>query len=483
MYQTLRRTARLLAAAGLIGLAPHVFAATPHTRIAVTVDVTSSQTRLEAMKVEMALLGNQATLSLPIEVHVEGESLKLKGKVPTEDLRRLALSVARQACYIPVEDHLTVCLASNSTKVSDETLQQQAEDILTTKMADVASKVKIEAQKGQLSIHGSVGSVEDKLAVSRCLRGVTGCSCVINYLKVTPLKKNGHTITLVTADGKHAIHGALPGTEAPSRKVVPAVYEEDNSTAPRIDTVSSETIELPPAPTPTLPTGLPSTPRVHLRIIPIEQAYEQTVHMTYGSQPAIRQVTELQPEPARIYPQPQGTSRIYPQPQPEQTVVTHPQSGYSTAAPAPQQDRRTLWQRLTSLRATSTPSRYQQVQVQQPVQATPTKIQPYTSYKNWPPAHHVTSGQTYSSPKTSTPAAPPVVQPTVRSVTPAQLHRAVATVCGRQATKISVETLADHTLVVHVHAAAGAEQELVGKVLQVPEVTQPGVKLQLHLPK
>src|SRR5262249_58152096 len=119
--------------------------------------------------------------------------------------------------------------------------------------------------------------------------------------------------------------------------------------------------------------------------------------------------------------------------------------------PAPQvkpiEDRRTLWQRLTSMRSVPAQPRYSQPQPQ------PAPAAPYTTYKNWPPAHDVGPAK----PTSATPAArAPRPQPQPQSqpqpqmqpatpVTAAHLYRVVVGATGRLAQKVSVETLPDPT--------------------------------------
>src|SRR5262249_37830481 len=58
---------------------------------------------------------------------------------------------------------------------------------------------------GQITLMGAARSYEEKLAISQRLRRLTGCTSVVNQLKVTPLVKDGSSLTMVTTDGLHVV--------------------------------------------------------------------------------------------------------------------------------------------------------------------------------------------------------------------------------------------------------------------------------------
>src|SRR5262249_16932204 len=112
-------------------------------------------------------------------------------------------------------------------------------------------------EQGLVTLRGEVATVEDKLTASRCLKGLDSCTAIVNSLDVTPLRHAGHTVTLVTRDGQHAVHGALVGSNA---KPAPVILSASRSGVARPDTREPAPVPyvLPPAPTPTLPSGLPA---------------------------------------------------------------------------------------------------------------------------------------------------------------------------------------------------------------------------------
>jgi hypothetical protein len=208
------------------------------------------------MKVEMALLADQKTYPLLLEVHLKNDCLEVHGQVPDEASHKHALEVARQSCYLPVYDAVAV-LGVNvpSGPLTGEALRQAARQILHQHLGPRAAGLDVHVRHGQISVRGKVASVEEKLLVSRCLHGLPGCTSIVNCLSVPPINHAGHTLTLVTSDGRHVVHGTLSTGESTASGS--AVAEAD-SPAKYPNIRQGEVYPLPPAPTLTLPSGLPA---------------------------------------------------------------------------------------------------------------------------------------------------------------------------------------------------------------------------------
>src|SRR5262245_38862700 len=106
MVRMFRRAARLLVAAGALGaaLAPTTALQAREPggiKLVGALQVTPGQARLEAMKVELALLADPQVYRLGLEVRVCDDGLELCGEVANDKMRQHALRVARQACYLP----------------------------------------------------------------------------------------------------------------------------------------------------------------------------------------------------------------------------------------------------------------------------------------------------------------------------------------------------------------------------------------------
>lgn len=285
MVRLFGRTARTLLAAGALGvtLAPTGPAAAESKPRAVnSAQVTSSQMRLEAMKVEMALLADYATYQLPLEVAVAGEGLELRGSVPDERTREQAVRVARQSCYLPVKDSLRVAASANAPSLHTDAMRRTVLDVLQRQLGDRVHGLEVRVgDQGQVILSGEAASVEDKLVASRALKGMPGCQSVINCLSVQPHHQGGQTVTMVTRDGKHAVHGELPAPEATAA--------QHTAARPNVEP-AKHSISLPPAPTPTIPSALPPSRDVYVKLkSTTQQPY--VVPSGKGTTPAVTATT------------------------------------------------------------------------------------------------------------------------------------------------------------------------------------------------
>ena len=125
---------------------------------------------MEAMKVEMALLADLTTYHLAVKVNVKDDALELEGQVPDETCRQHTLDVARQACFLPVRDALTVLAAGPGHPLPPVVLRKAVSDVLIRHLGPAAAAFDIQVQpNGQVCLRGQVASLEEKLTASRCL--------------------------------------------------------------------------------------------------------------------------------------------------------------------------------------------------------------------------------------------------------------------------------------------------------------------------
>src|SRR5262245_22935923 len=182
MRRALKRAARMLVAAGALGLSQPAWAQAPAA--APARQPSAGQAHLERMKVELAWMSDPVTFSHPLEAHVRGASLEVRGTLPDPGLKDHALRVARQHCFLPVVDGITVTASSAVVPAgAPDALEGTARRLLVRHLGPRATGFEVSAQPdGQVSVHGSVSSVEEKVTVSRCLRQVPGCTSVVNRL-------------------------------------------------------------------------------------------------------------------------------------------------------------------------------------------------------------------------------------------------------------------------------------------------------------
>lgn len=251
----LRRIARALLVAGSCGLASVALADLPLPPLSPT-DASrpaAGPPRLEAIKVELALLGDPATYAQPVEVRLENDTILLVGQVQDEATRKHILEVARQSCYLPVSDALSTVARTTGRTPPAAPLKQVARDALVRQMGSKADHFQIiTSENGKVTLRGEVGSAEEKLAASRALRGQAGCTQVVNLLTVRAGQHGGQPVTVVSADGQSVVH-TPPAAESVQR--VQATEEAPTaakpaSTGPQV-----------------LPSGLPMTRTVNVTTI------------------------------------------------------------------------------------------------------------------------------------------------------------------------------------------------------------------------
>ncbi|HEV3447774.1 MAG TPA: BON domain-containing protein, partial [Gemmataceae bacterium] len=140
------------------------------------------------IKTQLAWLANPGTFPYALKAQVKGSSMEVSGTLPTASLHAEAVRIARDECGLPVKDniatnaHATVPPTSKPAQV----LSRDINNTLAEAMPRLFDGMTISVwMRGQVVLKGTVATLEDKLAASRCLQGVAGCSCVVNQLQVS----------------------------------------------------------------------------------------------------------------------------------------------------------------------------------------------------------------------------------------------------------------------------------------------------------
>lgn len=362
MRRALRRAAHTLLAAGALGLPRPAVAQTSPSFIPTTHSTADAgregRGRLEELKVELALLAEPTTFPFPIAARTVDGRLELRGQVPNETLEGRALRVARKHTHLPVADalQLNVDLAMPIEAVSADAVRQGAVEVLTEAYGLAARGFEIRVESGgQVCVNGGVNSVEDKVAVSRKLRQVRGCTCVANYLLVSPMMRDGKMVTQINSSGTMVVPGQVlcldgTGQEAPTR--VAAAPPSAPPSAPTVEVAAPAPIApLPPpvvapAPTPLKPMTPAVTPPAALPNLVAPPATQPTVRPmnTVVTAPAVAPVPLPIPAPLPVpvpLPAPARTATVpaepvvprllvpgrfeYPPPVPEEKSIPLPQ--------------------------------------------------------------------------------------------------------------------------------------------------------------
>jgi len=140
------------------------------------------------IKTQLAWLANPRTFPYALKAQVKGSSMEVSGILPTASLHAEALRVARDECGMPVKDNVTTNAhtAVPPTSKPAQVLSRDINNTLAEAMPELFDSMTISVwMRGQVVLKGTVATLEDKLAASRRLQGVAGCSCVVNQLHVS----------------------------------------------------------------------------------------------------------------------------------------------------------------------------------------------------------------------------------------------------------------------------------------------------------
>jgi hypothetical protein len=229
----------MLAAAGALGLlrpalAQSVMPTGPRPTGYVAA-APSGADRLSEIRVELAWLGNAATFSLSLQAEAKAGTLEAHGYVPSAAIRDLALQLAQRATRLPVVDRLQIHtgLALSSASEPADTLRQGAVKLLAgSHVTDLAIGA---GETGQVVVEGVISSEEERLAISKKMKGLRGCTCVVNRLRSGGDSTAMHTIyagSPTAPSVPSAPSAASPGTDNRS-PVLHTIYA-GSPTAPSV---------------------------------------------------------------------------------------------------------------------------------------------------------------------------------------------------------------------------------------------------------
>jgi hypothetical protein len=189
--------------------------------------------RVMEMRVMLAWLADPVTCRYPLRATGSGAMLQVSGTVPNSHIRAYVLNMAEHVSKLNVTDALRVQAGATPPVpvVPAEQLHHDVEAALARGPQRFIRDLHIQTHaNGQVTVTGTVPSLEHKLTVSQHLRGVPGCNGIDNQLSVRYFLYEGNPYTLVSADGRNIMMGTVS---------VPA---------PQVAAV--ETVQAPPPPKP-----------------------------------------------------------------------------------------------------------------------------------------------------------------------------------------------------------------------------------------
>lgn len=509
--------------------------------------------RLEEMKVELALLSDIATFPYYLGARAVGDSLAIRGFVPNEMVRQRVLEIARRSTFLTVTDELKAQknLSLRPSLRPAETLQEEGMEMLRKKLGEPARQMTLTARpNGIVVLKGRIDSVESKVEISRLFRQLAGCFGIVNELIVEQVLRDGQRVVQVTRDGTMLVAPSALGLEPETISTpssIPAVVkptplpETPNPTYSSDKTSSSSTATKPmvlPPPRPTLPPPTP-LPRRGLDAQDGELRLPNLSPPANGQPKAApeKQGTSLEaltpPQLPTKWSQPvtsgksQGENRQAPStattPAETQdktpTVLSSPIRWVDTKKSASTTDSKKP--NATASSKKSAPAIFaeshpktadmswhapkgSEESQQEPTIATQKPEMPSRSTKppspanvsasrRWPPAYesHASHSSesngrpgliTFDDDPPAMPKAPVVPMGSALSVIPSHLQRQVQSVCGRQAREVAVEVQRDGAILVKVKVPnPSVESQLTKKILAIPEMTSPKVRLMMDV--
>ena len=179
----------------------------------ITPGVEEAQRATEIM-VELAWLGDPGTFAYFLEARVTGQSLEVRGYVPSRAVRAQALNLAKLHCPLPVVDSLKEhsALTVQTFRRSPDQLQKAVQTALREAFPGQPLNVQC-TPEGNVRVSGSVRSLEQKLAVSKSLRRLHGCTSVTNLTQVSATE-----VVQQPAPAKSVPTTQLPPNERPSEQ-------------------------------------------------------------------------------------------------------------------------------------------------------------------------------------------------------------------------------------------------------------------------
>ncbi len=164
-------------------------------------------------RVMLALLADPVTCRYTLKVNASEAVVEITGAVPNQQVRGHALNVAERASNMNVTDSLRI--QPGAWPAVPVKAPAQLENEVLAALAQGPERyirdLTVQAHAtGMVTVYGTVPSLEHQLAVSQCVRGVSGVTAVDCQLAVRSFRYEGKAYTLVAADGRYVMAGLAP---------------------------------------------------------------------------------------------------------------------------------------------------------------------------------------------------------------------------------------------------------------------------------
>ncbi len=525
MRRALTSAAKALVAAGALGLVSPVLAqstqalvkTSPAAPLVKPQAATTSPEATDEMQVELAWLESPLTFHLDLVAHVANHALEVSGSVPSQDVKETALNLARRRISLPISDLVTINPSSVSpvSKVPVDVMTERVRQAL----ADVSNQIiglKIMARDdGQVIIRGVVKSLEGKLTVSRKLRKVDGCSAAANQLLLpfaphdevpttttakptsTPDKPdttqqanfhqssaavdknirrpyvtagavvlNDSSIEKPSGAARNSVTGSINDSYQGS---IPAALKDKNIRLPYVGsgavTINDGSIQSQSLPAPVIvmtPPATTSQPPLATKVAvkPVDTSIENQASPAPVMLTKLGATTSQPPLATKVAVKPVDTS-IENQPSPAPVMVTKPAT--TTSQPP------------LSTKVVVKPAQIPETETTKASASIPAEAIPLEKIDH---ASYVATGTVAFDDDLEEPAPP-----TTKSPHAAKLKSQVEALCGKSA-KVDVTVKPDNTIHVKVSVKdAKTQTSLADKILLMPEMAMPDIRLEMEVAK
>jgi hypothetical protein len=147
-----------------------------------TIVIDEFQAREWELQIELDLMADQVTFPYVLRCQAGASGMEVRGYVPNALVRERALAIARKSCPIEVVNAM-VLLPNIQPAAPGRVQMQEVQNRLTRAPVKNGNVVEVElGPNGEVILTGRAASQEEKVILSRALRGLPGCSAVKNEL-------------------------------------------------------------------------------------------------------------------------------------------------------------------------------------------------------------------------------------------------------------------------------------------------------------
>jgi len=466
---------RALLAAGSLGLVLPAAAQAPVSDTRADAGKTTApaaaapRALMQEIQCELAWLGDPATFHCPLKAQVRDNAMTVSGMVPSEAARKKAMELARQCTALPLNDCMKVNpdMKMSTSSASVEHMLGGVIQVLHDTVGNRTDAIEISSSgDGHVCLQGTIASHEEKLAVSQRMRQVAGCNCVENKLEV---------VMSAPTPAKPSTFATHRGSVATKTVTGPSDFAADRP----IKKAPVQQARVEPKP----------LPKAEVKAeVKTEKKPEMIRMVSNLEQPLPMPVSTSRPAPSSPYavkspPAMPAVASPYSPMRP--TTVANDWSAVMTVAPLPSSVKRS---------ASSVPA---PMPVGKPMASRMEKVVPPTMPASWLPVEksstskpsagrpipekpYVTAGWVVldEEPKVSKPVVPVVA---TTGMNKSSLRERIMAMCPGKVMDVEVVPGADNTMEVKIKVTGSVQEEVSTKVLQLPEIASPSVKLSFEI--